>query len=94
VQGCTNAAPDDLSCYPIKEPTQDDALAECDEDHTQTVSISEIRVWQSGNTVEGVQLLLDLRQLADQDEEYQLLKGIIMHGFPNHRRALLESCKC
>ena len=91
-KGSTNAAPDALSRYPIKEPTQDDAIAECEEDHTPTVSISEMRVRQSGSTEESVRLQ-DLRQQARQDEEYQQLKGIIMQGFPNHRGDLPESCK-
>ena len=91
-KGSTNAAPDALSRYPIKEPTQDDAIAECEEDHTPTVSISEMRVRQSGSTEESVRLQ-DLQQQARQDEEYQQLKGIIMQGFPNHRGDLPECCK-
>ena len=91
-KGSTNAAPDALSRYPIKEPTQDDAIAECEEDHTPAVSISEMRVRQSGSTEESVRLQ-DLRQQTRQDEEYQQLKSIIMQGFPNHRGDLPESCK-
>ena len=55
-KGSTDTAPDALSCYPIKEPTQDDAIAECEEDHTPTVSISKMRVRQSGSTEESVRL--------------------------------------
>ena len=89
-KGSSNMA---LSWHPILEPMQEDGLAECDEDSTPAPSISELRVCQSGSSTENVQLQ-DLRQQASQDEEYQLLKDVIMKGFPNSKGDLPELCRC
>ena len=63
--------------HPTLEPTQEDALAECDEDFTSAPSISELRACQSGSSTENTRLQ-DLWQQASQDEEYQQLKDVIM----------------
>ena len=57
------------------EPTQEDAITECDEDSTPATPIPELRVCQSGSFTENV-WLQDLRQQASQDEEYQQLKDV------------------
>jgi len=56
----SNTAPDVLSQHPILEPTQEDAIAERDENSTPAPSISELRVCQSGSSTENV-WLRDLR---------------------------------
>ena len=91
-KGSTNKAPDALSRSPTKEPQQEDMLAENDEDNTQDLSISEIRATHTQEREESIRLQ-ELRKWADQDEEYQQLKAVILNGFPNHRSELNEMCK-
>ena len=91
-KGSTNKAPDALSRSPTKEPQQEDMLAENDEDNTQDLSISEIRATHTQEREESIRLQ-ELRKWADQNEEYQQLKAVILNGFPNHRSELNEMCK-
>lgn len=87
-KGKANTAPDALSRYPVLEPSQEDTLAEHEEDY----SIAEIRMEQNDKRAENVRLQ-DLLRQANQDEEYQHLKTIILKGFPDHRAELPDSCK-
>ena len=49
-KGDTNKAPDALSCYPVWEPQQADALAEYDEENLPELSAAEIRAIVSEDT--------------------------------------------
>ena len=69
-KGSTNAAPDVLSCYPMLKPSQEDMIAECNEDHSSAPSITELRIQQIDDWSESVRLQ-DIQMHGSQDEEYQ-----------------------
>ena len=91
-KGTKNQAPDALSRNPVGEHTPTEALAEQDDDNRPELSISEIRaVWDEGKQESA--RMQNLRTYAEQDMEYQQLKEVILKGFPDHKKALQDSCK-
>ena len=91
VKGSKNDAPDALSRHPIQDPEMTDALAELDIHDDPDMSIAEIRAISDQHN-ESLRLQ-ELRKHAEQDEQYQLLRSLILNGFPKHRKQLPESCR-
>ena len=90
-KGSQNDAPDALSRNPVSDPLPQDMHAEYDITSQPEPSIQEIRTI-SNNGQEGPHVK-DLRKHAENDEEYQQLRDIIINGFPEHRAQLPELCK-
>jgi len=89
-KGAANQAPDALSRHPVAEPRQTELLAEYDEQSALEPSISEIRAMA---TTESLNFkLTELRECANQDDEYQALKKVILQGFPDHKSQLPHLC--
>jgi len=89
-KGAANQAPDALSRHPVAEPCQTELLAEYDEQSALEPSISEIRAMA---TTESLNFkLTELRECANQDDEYQALKKVILQGFPDHKSQLPHLC--
>ena len=91
LKGNKNEAPDALSRNPVSDPEPTDTLAELDINDQAEMSIAEIRALHGETHVN--RHLQDLRQQAEQDEEYQQLRTIILQGFPAHRHQLTELCR-
>ena len=90
-KGSKNKAPDALSCSPASDPLSTEMVAEVDAFNNQEMSIAELWAHTSDNTVNTP--LNHLCKAAEQDEEYQMLKGFILNGFPTHRHQLPEPCR-
>ena len=90
-KGSKNNAPDALSRSPASDPLSTEMPAEVDAFNNQEMSIAELRAHTSDNTVNTP--LNHLCRAAEQNEEYQMLKGFILNGFPTHRHQLPEPCK-
>ena len=91
VKGTQNYAPDALSRNPVSDPQPHETLGEQDIHNNPERSIAEIRAITSG-AQESVRIQ-DLCRQADEDEEYQQLKGYIIKGFPDHRSQLPEEVR-
>ena len=91
IKGTLNNAPDALSRNPVTNPKPHDLLAEQDPSGKPEATIAEIRVTSSGQQ-ESVRLQY-LRQITEQDHEYQQLLHYIRNGFPDHRSQLPDGCK-
>ena len=91
LKGSKNEAPDALSRNPVSDPEPTDTLAELDINDQAEMSVAEIRALHGETHVN--RHLQDLRQQAEQDEEYQQLRTIILQGFPAHRHQLIELCR-
>ena len=88
-KGRKNNASDALLHSPASDPLSTEVLAEVDAFNNQEMSIAELRAHTSDNTVNTP--LNHLCRTAEQDEEYQMLKGFILNGFPTHHHQLPES---
>ena len=86
-KGITNRAPDALSCNPVWETQQVDALAEYDEDNQPEPSAAEIRSLVDQSNQENAQIQ-ELQDHAKKDDTYQQLKEVILQGFPDHKNQL------
>ncbi len=91
LKGSKNEAPDAVSRNPVSDPEPTDTLAELDVNDQADMSIAEIRALQGETHVN--RHLQDLRQQAEQYEEYQQLRTVILQGFPTHRHQLTEPCR-
>ena len=89
--GSNNSAPDALSRNPVSDSSPHDILDELDILNQPDISISEIRATTA--TVHISPHLDTLRRTAKEDTEYQQLLRFIVHGFPDHRSQLPDSCK-
>jgi len=76
-------APDALSSHPVKEPVQEDSLAE---DHNPAPLIAEIRTHQT-TAADNLHLLATGGCMT---KNFTQLKATIFEGFPAHRRELPE----
>ena len=98
LKGKDNEAADALSRHPHQVPRYSDELAEhemnAEYSHAvldQAPSISEIRISNAEPLpVENLRIR-ELRQYANEDEEYQGLKQLIKAGFPDKKSKLPES---
>lgn len=86
VKGARNNAPDALSRSPVSDPEPDELLAE------GLASPAEVRALTSSSQHDSLRLT-NLRQLAEQDGEYQQLKHYIEVGFPQKRNQLPTKCQ-
>ena len=91
VKGTQNYAPAALSRNPVSDLQPHETLGEQDIHNNPEWSIAEIRAITSGGQ-ESVRIQ-DLRRQADEDEEYQQLKGYIIKGYPDHCSQLLEEVR-
>ena len=91
-KGSTNDAPDALSRSPVSDPLPSDTLAELDIFNQSDMSLTEIRAITSESSPSPH--LDTLRKAAQEDNEYQKLRHIILNGFPDHRSQLPDPCKC
>ena len=91
-KGNNHQAPDALSWHPMKDPHNEDMIAEHDEQLNPEVTISEIQALSSTGSILPT-WLQDLHDNAAEDPAYQDLHTVILNGFPAHRHQLPETCK-
>ena len=100
VKGTKNEAADALSRHPLQTPcVGDDDLAEREVDidnnqtpNSQAPSLAQIRASTLQPEEENLHLH-ELRQHAEDDQEYQDLRKVIVDGFPNQRGLMTEPLK-
>ena len=100
VKGTKNEAADALSRHPLQTPcVGDDDLAKREVDignnqtpNSQAPSLAQIRVSTLQPEEENLHLH-ELRQHAEDDQEYQDLRKVIVDGFPNQRGLMTEPLK-
>ena len=85
-KGKENNALDALSRNPVFNPQVADTLGECNVGSSPEMSIAELRAIAS-NGQESVPLQ-DVHRYADNDEEYQQLRSLILNSFPDCRNQL------
>ena len=95
LKGANNEAADALSRHPYQQPADGDDLAEheIDTHHSQAAvygapSIAQLRSSTLPPSEEENLQLQELRQHADQDQDYEALKSVITEGFPNQKSSL------
>ena len=81
LKGTLNNAPDALSRNPTADPEPEEVLVESKIDEITAMSAAEIRAITS--TEEPLRIT-KLRQVANNNPEYQKLKSYITSGFPRH----------
>ena len=86
LKGEQNNAPDALSRSPVSNPKPEELLAE------GLMSPAEVRALIYNGQHDNLRLT-DLRQIAEQDDEYQQLKHYIEVGFPQQRNQLPTKCQ-
>ena len=100
LKGANNEAADALSRHPYQQPADGDDLAEheIDTHHSQAAvygapSIAQLRSSTLPPSEEENLQLQELRQHADQDQDYEALKSVITEGFPNQKSSLPDPLK-
>ena len=88
-KGSANSAPDALSCNPVWELCQADALAEYDEENLPEPSAAEVRALLDEHSHDNAQMQ-EQQEHSQKDEAYQGLKEVILKEFPDHRNQLSE----
>ena len=87
--GKTHQLPDALSRAPVDHPSPEDEEAEQEVAHqTRSVMLAHIRNGgdDDGETSPFHDVILDkIREAARTDETYQTLRGVVLHGFPDHK---------
>ena len=89
-KGSDHCIPDALSRAPTSDPTADDEATEAADDPLRAAVIAALHAERE--TEDGARLapLVDpslerIRAAADRDPEYEALREVILHGFPEHR---------
>ena len=90
-KGKLNNAPDALSRYPVSVPSLQDMHAECDVRSNPEPSIAELRV-AANEGKENVHMK-EVRRYAERDPVYQVVKKMVLKGFPAHRSQMPEECR-
>ena len=96
LKGASNEAADALSRHPYQQPADGDDLAEheIDTHHSQAAvyrapSVAQLRSSTLPPSEEENLQLQELRQHADQDQDYEALKSVITEGFPNQKSSII-----